>query len=87
MHAGCRAGHNVLAAGLPIVCGAGSGASLACVVVDDVPTMGVAVVPIFETFVGGRRHCGALPTAGCLIATAIVVAAVASAVIGIAIVT
>ena len=64
VHAGCQAGHNVLAAGLPVVCGAGSGASLACVVVVNVATVGVAVVPIFEGVVGGGRHRGALLTAG-----------------------
>ena len=56
MHAGCRPGHSVLSAGVPVVCGTRAGAGMACVIVVDVAAMGVAVVPIFESLVGSGLH-------------------------------
>ena len=79
MHAGCRASHDVLAAGLPVVCGTRSGTGLAHVVVVDVAAVGVAVVPILEAFVGSGLHHGALTAAGCLMATAAAVSAAIAA--------
>ena len=80
MHAGGRAGHSVLAAGMPVVCGTGAGAGLARVSVVDVAAMGVAVVPIFELFVGSGMHIAGLTAAGCLMSSpTIVCAAVAAA--------
>ena len=81
MHAGCRAGHGVLAAGVPVVGGAGAGAGLARVCVVDVAAMGMAVVPIFEFFVGsGLLHIVRLTATGCMLSSPPVVpTAVASA--------
>ena len=79
MHAICRAGHSVLAAGVPVVCGTRAGAGLARVSVVDVAAMGVAVVPIFESLVGSGLH-GGLTAAGCLMfSPTIVPAAIAAA--------
>ncbi len=64
VHAGCRAGHGVLVAGLPVVCGTRSGAGLAHVVVVNIAAVGVAVVPILEAFVGSGLHHEALTAAG-----------------------
>jgi hypothetical protein len=49
------------------------------VVVVDVAAVGVAVVPILKAFVGSSLHYGALPAAGCLMATTTAVSAAVAA--------
>ncbi len=52
-------------------------------VVVNIAAVGVAVVPILEAFVGRGLHHGALPAAGCLMATATTVSAAIAATAGV----